>query len=67
MNVGLWCYGNGLWLQRDGVFFRLSLTGRPVQGLLQLLVIIHLCLKEATYTISGGLREKILGESCDAQ
>ena len=45
MNVGYGGYGSCLWLRRGMVLFRLPLN-LTVQGVLQLLVFIHLHLKE---------------------
>lgn len=50
VNVGLGCYGSCLQLLRARVLFRLSHIGHPLQGILQLLVFIHLHLKGTTYT-----------------
>lgn len=61
MNVGLGGYGSCLWLRRGTVLFRLSLN-LTVQGVLQLLVFIHLHLKENRHNDRRN-NKKILGES----
>lgn len=47
MNVGLGCYGSYLQLLGSVLFMR-SLFRRPVQGILQLLIFIHLHLQRTT-------------------